>query len=221
MMLREGTRKAHRMVERMAFVRAFLRGVMDSASYGRLLIDLHYIYSQLEENLQHQAENPLLAPLILPPLWRTPALARDLIFFAIPNSATPSSAARRYGTRLAALAVQRPELLIAHAYTRYLGDLSGGQILRAVAARALHLTGDNGLSFYDFPQITDLQRFKKEYRTRLDHLPISGALAEEIVAEAVTAFALNGEVFAELSGNALRSLRKLVISSGAFKPRLP
>ena len=209
-MLRAGTRKAHRLVESMAFVRSFLRGVVEPASYRQLLIELHHIYSRLEENLRQNAAHPLVAPLILPALWRQRALERDLAFFTGPSPPIPSAAARRYGARLDWLGAQRPELLVAHSYTRYLGDLSGGQILRKITARALHLSGASGLAFYDFPQIADVPLFKQEYRARLDRLPVGAELATEIVAEAVTAFAQNGAVFAALSGNAWQSLWRLV-----------
>lgn len=211
-LLRAGTRRAHRLVESMAFVRLFLRGVVEPASYRQLLLDLHCIYGHLEENLRLNADHPLVAPLILPALWRQPALTRDLAFFASTSPTAPSRAARRYGARLDWLGAQRPELLVAHSYTRYLGDLSGGQILRRVAARALQLDDEQGLAFYDFPQIANVELFKQEYRARLDCLPLGGELAEELVTEAVTAFTLNGEVFSALSGNAWQGLWKLVVS---------
>ena len=53
------------------------------------------------------------------------------------------------------------EALVAHLYTRYLGDLSGGQILRRAVVRAYGLAGPGettldaraGVAFYDFPEI--------------------------------------------------------------------
>ena len=42
-----------------------------------------------------------------------------------------------------------PGTLIAHAYVRYLGDLSGGQVLRRLLSESLGL-GPDELSFYDF-----------------------------------------------------------------------
>ena len=57
--------------------------------------------------------------------------------------------------------------LIAHAYTRYLGDLSGGQILQRLLARSLELRPSE-LSFYDFPRFSDLDALKADYRKALD-----------------------------------------------------
>ena len=111
------------------------------------------------------------------------------------------------------LADRRPELLVAHAYTRYLGDLSGGPILRRITARAFGLVGDAGLAFYAFPEIADLPSFKLDYRSRLDELPVDEALTEELIAEACRAFELNGAIFKELSGSAAKGLWKLLSHS--------
>lgn len=69
-----------------------------------------------------------------------------------------------------------PALLVAHSYSRYLGDLSGGQILAKRLKK--HVLGlcetdgewdsDQGLAFYAFNNIGNQNAFKNEYRERLD-----------------------------------------------------
>ena len=92
-------------------------------------------------------------------------------------------------------------------YTRYLGDLSGGQILRRAAVRAYGLTPPggttldavDGVRFYDFRLIgkpTKLRRFKDEYRRRLDDLRVADG--DLVVAEAVAAFRRNTQLLKEL-----------------------
>lgn len=221
--LREGTKKAHRAVERIMFVRAFLRGVVEPAGYSRYLTDLLHVYEHLERGLEQNRSHAVVAPLNLPALRRQEALQADLDFFArhYVQRYTPSAAALRYGDRLQRLARQRPELLVAHAYVRQLGDLSGGQILRRIAARALQLAGEQGLAFYSFPQIADLVEFKREYRGRLDRLPADDVLAEQLVTEAVHAFALNGAMFQDLNGSTFSALWKLIAPSRASAGTTP
>src|SRR5207237_3072297 len=72
--------------------------------------------------------------------------------------------------------VQTCALPISHAYTRYLGDLSGGQIIKKILARSLALPPE-ALSFYEFPEIADIRRFKDAYR---DVLELAGAAMAEI-----------------------------------------
>jgi len=58
----------------------------------------------------------------------------------------PSPATRDYVQRIKDVSDNEPKSLVAHAYTRYMGDLSGGQILARCARRALNLpeTGEGG-----------------------------------------------------------------------------
>lgn len=203
--LREETRAEHRLAERGAFVHALLRGQLTRERYAAYLLALWPIYDALESGLRRHAGHPVVGPLALPELERGPAIAADLFTrFGLPLGGAPVvPAAAAYAERLHRLADAAPALLVAHAYTRYLGDLSGGQILRRGAARILGLSADPppgtaGLGFYDFPQIADLERCKRDIRARLDALPIDAAQAAAIVGEARWAFAGTAAVFAAL-----------------------
>ena len=85
-----------------------------------------------------------------------------------------------------------------HHYTRYIGDLSGGQILKKIAKKALNLEGENGLNFYEFKLIDDEKEFKKSYSETLNRLPIDQNVADKIVEEANEAFLYNMKMFKEL-----------------------
>jgi heme oxygenase len=199
-MLREGTRDAHRAAERGPAVRAFLRGDLERAAYVRLLGGFWRVYLALEAGLVRHRAHPCVGPLVLAELFRSQALAADLWHFLGPgwlDSLPPSPAGERYALHLGELAERDPTLLVAHAYTRYLGDLSGGQVLRARAAAALGLSERAGLSFYDFPQIRDHAAFKADYRARLDALPIDDP--DALVAEAREAFTASAALLAELA----------------------
>ena len=63
------------------------------------------------------------------------------------------AAGELYARRIAKAAEGDGTRLIAHAYTRYLGDLSGGQILQRLLARSLDLQPSE-LSFYDFSRFS-------------------------------------------------------------------
>ena len=150
--LRAGTRRAHRTVENVAFMRAFLRGTVDGRAYGRLLSFYLHLYTALEEALERHRDHPAIGPIARPELYRREAVLADLAHFAKlhPIELSASPATRAYVERIGVLADAQPHLLVAHAYTRYLGDLSGGQILRNIVARAFRLSGRDGLGFYDF-----------------------------------------------------------------------
>jgi len=96
-----------------------------------------------------------------------------------------------------------PRLLVAHLYTRYLGDLSGGQILKRCICKAMPTGGGGeGVAFYDFDAVDDAKAFKRTYRAQLDTLALGGARSRAIVEEANQAFAFNGAIFASLDARA-------------------
>ena len=92
-------------------------------------------------------------------------------------------------------------LLVGHHYTRYLGDLSGGQILKGIAEKALNLREGEGLKFYEFDKIDDKKEYKNKYRTALDNLPLDQGQIDAIITEANYAFKLNMDLFDELGGD--------------------
>lgn len=174
-----------------------MRSEVSQEDYLRLITSLYYVYSAMEEELDRHAEHPALAALYFPKqLARAAAALEDVQFFsggAAPQAPSPNTVA--YVARLRELSATDPALLIAHAYTRYLGDLSGGQMLSKRLQNACKLSGKDGVHFYDFPEIGNIVMFKNEYRELLDSAPVDDATAQRIVEEAVLAFKLNGGLF--------------------------
>jgi heme oxygenase len=224
--LKHGTRKEHRAIERVTLVRSFLRGAIERGTYARLLFNLRRVYIQLEAGLTLHRGHPLLGCLYLPVLFRQRELERDLqalCAHGVPGpashtagthgAASGSAATDRYCRCLAHLTEEDPALLIGHFYTRYLGDLSGGQILRRLLAPVLSLPPGEGLCFYDFAGYPDTAPLRDEVRHRLDSLAVdpAGPLGQRLVDEARHAFALNQALFEELDGSLVQAvLRRYV-----------
>ena len=207
--LRSETSQAHRIVESTNFVKGILRGVMDLESFGNMQAGMYLVYDALETELERHADHPLVSRLHFPELSRRAALEEDLRFLYGDDwqSKVQSTPAREaYVERIHELGDTDPALLIAHSYTRYLGDLSGGQAIAKIASRSLGLEGQDGLRFFSFDEIEDGKAFKNEYRKRLDELPLSDVRALEIIEEAKDVFALNQRLFEELEGNWIRTL---------------
>ena len=87
---------------------------------------------------------------------------------------------------------------MAHHYTRYLGDLSGGQIIRHKLRQVYGLT-DDGVRFYTFDEIAKPKRFKDGYRALLDGAGWDAGEQTALIAEANEAFRLNRAVFDDLA----------------------
>ncbi|XFA73966.1 biliverdin-producing heme oxygenase [Thermosynechococcaceae cyanobacterium Okahandja] len=194
--LREGTAQAHSLAENTAFMKCFVNGMVDRNTFRRFLANLYVVYRQLEHTLAQQTSEPVAA-IYFPELNRTQSLEQDLAFYYGSDwqaQITPSTPARVYVSRIKEIATTDPLLLIAHSYTRYLGDLSGGQALGKIVRTNLQLPAGQGTAFYDFAQLPTPEAkkdFKQRYRQTLDALALDPATIERIVAEANFAFALN------------------------------
>lgn len=214
--LREGTKKAHTMAENVGFVKCFLKGVVEKNSYRKLVANLYFVYSAIEEEMERHRQHPILSKLYFPELNRKKSLEQDLYYYYGANwreEVTPSPAAKSYIQRIRDVSDSEPELLVAQSYTRYLGDLSGGQILKKIAQRAMNLGDGQGTAFYEFKDIPDEKAFKTNYRNALDELPIDEATAERIVDEANAAFGMNMKLFQELEGNLIKAIGQMLFNS--------
>ncbi|KZS92190.1 hypothetical protein SISNIDRAFT_479080 [Sistotremastrum niveocremeum HHB9708] len=214
-LLRDGTAVAHEKAEKSEGASWLTRGELDKEEYARFLIMLWYIYSTLEEGLDRHSSNPVLAPTYNAPLlsraaaleadirhilqtsdWKTHPIHREI-------ETSPPPALTAYVSRLKAINESSPELLLSHAYVRYLGDLSGGQYIRRSIAKAYGFDSA-GTDFYDFGSqaatMGDLRKIKVWYRDGMNEgVPIGDIpLKESLVNEASLAFVLNGDLFKTL-----------------------
>ena len=214
--LKIGTKKSHSAAENTTFVKSFLRGVVNKESYRALVNDLYFVYCALEEEVSNLKDHPVIGNIQLSDLERRDSLEMDLRYYYGPiwrSLIKPSEACERYVNRIREVAKNEPELLVGHHYTRYLGDLSGGQILKGIAQKALELGDGQGLKFYDFEKIDDTKAYKAGYRGILNDLPIDQHQADAIIVEANYAFRLNMYMFDTLEGNWFKSILKIFISS--------
>lgn len=214
--LREGTKKAHTAAENMGFVKCFLKGVVEKNSYRKLVTNLYFVYSAMEEEMERLQNHPIISKIYFKELNRKQALERDLFFYYGANwreQVAPSASAQEYIERIHDLSANAPELLVAHSYTRYLGDLSGGQILKKIAQRGMNLSEGQGTAFYEFKDIPDEKAFKANYRNALDELDVDEATAEQIVEEANAAFGMNMKMFQELEGNLIKAIGQILFNT--------
>ncbi len=215
-MLREGTKKSHTMAENVGFVKCFLKGVVEKNSYRKLVANLYFVYSAMEEEMERLHQHPIVAKIYYPELNRRQSLEKDLYFYYGSNwrkEIALSSAGEAYVERIREVAASQPELLVSHSYTRYLGDLSGGQILKKIAQRAMNLSDGGGTAFYEFKDISDEKAFKNKYRQAMNDLPIDREAADRIVDEANAAFGMNMKMFQELEGNLIKAIGQMLFNT--------
>lgn len=214
--LREGTKKSHTMAENVGFVKCFLKGVVEKTSYRKLVSNLYFVYSAMEAEMEKHRQHPILSKIYFPELNRKASLEKDLHYYFGSNwreEIVLSPAGQAYVDRIREISAEQPELLVGHSYTRYLGDLSGGQILKKIAQRGMNLSEGQGTAFYEFEDIEDEKAFKDTYRTALDNLPVDEATAQQIVDEANAAFGMNMKLFNELEGNLIMAIGQMLFNT--------
>jgi heme oxygenase len=195
-MLREATRDLHVEAERSGVIGQLLRGGSTRDAYALLLRNLWPAYRAMEDGLVRHAHSPALCAMVRPELFRTAALQSDIERLAGANwreSLPLLPAGGRYAERVTAAAAIGGGRLVAHAYLRYLGDLSGGQIMKRLLAKSLGL-GAGELAFYDFAAIADVSAFKSEYRNAIDACVVGGVNPVDVVDEAIVGFRLTIEL---------------------------
>ncbi len=214
--LKRETREVHTMAEKCAFMQGFLRGTASRETYVDYLEGMRRIYVALEAGLRANAGHPAVGTFCEPVVFRESAIRRDLEYFGgQPLSHSPNAvkALEGYTTHLARLTEYWPEGLIAHAYTRYMGDVSGGRVLARIVSKSLGLVeGDTaGLAFYHFGELESIERFKRAFREKLDALEDrEPELPAKLTEETIRAFRLNLSFFEAMEGRAwVSALRQI------------
>ena len=211
--LRKGTTKSHSMAENVSFVKSFLGGVVDKNSYRILVANLYFVYSAIEEEIENNRYHPSVSLIYFPELNRKKSLEKDLEYYYgmnWRNLVRPSSVTQSYVERVHSIGKHQPELLVSHAYTRYMGDLSGGQILKNIAKNAMQLSDDKGTEFYLFRDIDNEKEFKMQYKKALNLIPVTDSQIDVVISEANVAFSLNMKMFQELNSNIVKIMLMLL-----------
>jgi len=166
-----------------------------------LLAQHYFIYEALEEAALRMAADPVATLFISPKLTRLPAIESDLEFLLGDEwrtSIVPLPSTVRYTARIREVGRSWPGGFIAHHYTRYLGDLSGGQIIRTLLQRQYGFE-TNGVGFYLFADIAKPKLFKDTYRSQLDAVEWTEEERDRVIDEVGLAFRFNTDLFDDLA----------------------
>lgn len=200
--LRERTWSGHGESEGATFMSDLMTGKGTREDYIALVAQHYFVYEALEGAAAVFADDPVAAPFLSDQLTRLPALESDLGFLlgdGWRDAIAPLATTARYVRRIREIAAERwAGGFVAHHYTRYLGDLSGGQVIRRMMQRRYGFE-TNGVGFYLFDQIASPKEFKETYREQLDAVAWDKVERERVIAEVLAAYRLNTELFDDLA----------------------
>lgn len=197
--LRERTRVVHQQSEESSFIAELMRGERSKEDYTLMLTQHYFVYNALESVASLLSSDASVSPFLDPHLTRMPAIEADLDYLLEPgwrDTVKPLEATTRYVDRIHDMA-SWPGGFVAHHYTRYLGDLSGGQIIRTLLQRHYGFE-TNGIGFYLFAGIAKPKNFRDTYREQLDAAPWNESEKDRVVGEAIMAFRCNTDLFVDL-----------------------
>ncbi|WP_327085233.1 biliverdin-producing heme oxygenase [Nonomuraea sp. NBC_01738] len=198
--LRNATWGDHESAEDETYLKELMGGRLSAEGYGEMVAQHYFAYLALDGAAKSLAEHPVAGRFVFPELYRQEALELDLLTVygeGWRERVMPSKSTRTLVARIEQVA-DWPGGYIAHHYTRYMGDLSGGQFIRMELEKIYGYARDGGVEFYRFDAVGSLPRFKTEYRDRLDALELDEREQQRVIREVKLAYQLNTEVLAEL-----------------------
>ncbi|RJL31677.1 heme oxygenase (biliverdin-producing) [Bailinhaonella thermotolerans] len=198
--LKESTWPSHEEAADGRYITWLLGGRLSRDGYAEMLAQHYFAYAALETAARDLAGHPVAGAFVIPEIYRVPALERDLEFLygaAWRDRISPSKPTRTYVARIEQVA-EWPGGYVAHHYTRYLGDMAGGQVIRR-RMRETYGLERRGLESYVFDDVPSLPAFRKDYRARLDALPFDEAERRRVIRETRLAYQLNIEIMDELA----------------------
>lgn len=197
--VRMETRADHESAERSPFIIALLAGELDRRAHVEFLASLLPVYQALEQLLLVQGEDASIKVFDDRRLDRRARIAADLRTLGDdPDLDSVQLPASRVYVRTVREAAASPQRLLAHHYTRYLGDMAGGRVI-ASRLRSEYDLDASALTYYDFSELDDVHHYRKQYRVGLDEVPWTDAEQAEFVEECRLAYRANTQLFGELA----------------------
>lgn len=203
--VRAHTRDLHEHAESSRVMDDLLSDRVTAEMHADLIAQLLHVYRALEEGADElRAEGSDIDRLLDEDLYRVGAIEEDLACIrgagweadceVYPATITYAAAIRT------AVRERNTPAYLAHHYTRYLGDLSGGLIIGSNIRRhtGLGREGSAGVRFYEFPAIPKPRAYKEGYRDALNALPWRDAERREFLDSARESYLLGEAVFADI-----------------------
>ncbi|WP_328604651.1 biliverdin-producing heme oxygenase [Amycolatopsis sp. NBC_00345] len=198
--LRASTRVLHDRANHSEYMNALLGGELSLAGYTQLAVQYYFIYQAIERASDKMAGDAVGGEFVFDELRRVPSLELDLAHLVGPGWRTeirPLASTEAYAARIGEAASWAGGY-VAHHYTRYLGDIAGGQIIRRLLEKKFGLD-EAGTTFYHFDAIGSAPAFRDRYRAKLDTAPWGEDERARVINETATAFECNVAVFEELA----------------------
>ena len=197
--IRENTKDLHAMAESSGFIKRLFDGNASKETYAEYLYNLYFIYKTIEEEMDNNKDNEAVKLFIYEELRRRVAIEKDLemLLGEKMKAMKPLKSTEVFVNRLKEISINKPELLIAHAYTRYLADLFGGRQMFSIMEKHYDMKKQS-LNYHIFDNIKDLRSFVGIYHNKLNELNLSEGMEDKFLNEVNLTYLFNVNISEEL-----------------------
>jgi heme oxygenase len=193
--LRQATWGAHEEVESGPLEDALADGRLAVEVYADLLAQSWAVYRAIESLAPQLRGHAVAGAFVRPEVFRTEHIERDLVHYWGPSWKTRVDLladTQSYVHRIVTVAAADPVAWIAHSYTRYLADLSGGLVIDKAITDAYGLQQEGRwLYTFDLGGGVDPKTWKNAYRQLLNTLDLDAETAVRLIEEALVAYQCN------------------------------
>ena len=181
------------------FAQTIMSGELGKQAFVEWQKALYPVYETLEDILKKMRKtDPTIHIFDHRKLDRADSIYTDLLEFGVDPIAEPTTlkSIPPYLEAIKKASEETPRLMAYH-YTRYMGDMNGGQVI-AMRMNKVYGIDKSAMSCYDFSQLGDLYHYRKQYKTLLELVPWTEEQRESFIDEAKTAYKINEQLFNEL-----------------------
>lgn len=197
--IREKTSLLHSAAENTGYIKKLVDGNASVEGYAEYIYNLERMYKAIEDALDKNENNAIVKPFVTRELYRSELMRKDLEFLLGDklNSLKLLASTEACVAKIEELSKIKPELVVAYAYTRFLADLFGGRTFLSLLSTNYKISNE-GLNYYQFPEINDLRGYVMKYHNMLADINLSDEMKIDFINEVNNAYIYNLAISNEL-----------------------
>ena len=197
--IREKTSLLHSAAENTGYIKKLVDGAASVDGYAEYIYNLEKMYKAIEDALDKNENNSAVKPFVTKELYRSELMRKDLEFLLGDklDSMKLLASTEACVAKIEELSESKPELVVAYAYTRFLADLFGGRTFLSLLSTSYKISNE-GLNYYQFPEINDLRGYVIKYHNMLAEINLSDDMKVDFINEVNNAYIYNIAISNEL-----------------------
>ncbi len=197
--IREKTSLLHSSAENTGYIKKLVDGTASVEGYAEYIYNLEKMYKAIEDALDKNENNTIVKPFVTRELYRSELMRKDLEFLLGDklNSMKLLASTEACIAKIEELSQTKPELVVSYAYTRFLADLFGGRTFLSLLSTSYKISNE-GLNYYQFPEINDLRGYVMKYHNMLAEINLSDEMKVDFINEVNNAYIYNLAISNEL-----------------------